>query len=173
MSLASLIPATRVDPALLPSLLPWSLRHNELYPYCDLFSHIVPTEPGLSRWNAELEAYYRTFDTQVWYLLGHDHDTDTYALEKLRSRQGELKRRKRKKEHGDGVSLAGLEAAIAAIQSRILMRWSKLLGEPARSRLVFLRPLEKLHHSYDDLYLMRKVVPPMRYERPVARPCSL
>jgi hypothetical protein len=128
MTLPSLVPDVRVNVPDLPPLLPWSLRYNFLYPYCNLFSHIVPTQPGPPRWNAELEAYHRTFDPDIWLFLGRDHDDDTFALRKFRSRSVELKRRKRTKEVDGGASLADLEAAIASIESRLLTRWNRLLG---------------------------------------------
>lgn len=89
MSIDTLVPEVHVNVANLPPLLPWSLRYNDLYPYSDLFSHIVSTRPGCPRWNAELEAYHQTFHPEVWLYLSIDRDGDAHALRQLRSRLGE------------------------------------------------------------------------------------
>ncbi|GAA6052296.1 hypothetical protein NBRC10513_006655 [Rhodotorula toruloides] len=69
MSLASLVPVPRIDPAVLPSFLPWSLRYNVLYPCSSLFSHIVEIRDDCPPWTAEIEAYHDTFNYLVWYYL--------------------------------------------------------------------------------------------------------
>ncbi|KAK4333270.1 hypothetical protein RTBOTA2_001994 [Rhodotorula toruloides] len=128
MSLPSLVPEVHVDVASLPLLLPRSLRYYDLYPYSDLFSHIVSTRPGCPSWNAELEAYYQTFHPSVWVYLSIDHNNDTRALRQLRSRLGELRKSKLKREPEDGASVDELESAIKIVQLRQLDRWNKLFG---------------------------------------------
>ncbi|BGP29548.1 hypothetical protein JCM10296v2_001287 [Rhodotorula toruloides] len=117
-----------VSVANLPPLLPWSLRYNDLYPYSDLFSHIVSTRPGCPRWNAELEAYHQTSHPEVWVYLSIDHDGDTHALRQLHSRLGELRQSKLKREPEDGALVVELESAIDLLQSRQRDRWNKLYG---------------------------------------------
>ncbi|BGO89104.1 hypothetical protein NBRC10512_003849 [Rhodotorula toruloides] len=171
MSLASLIPDTQVEPALLPALLPWSVRYNFLYPYCDLFSHIVPTQPGPPRWNAELEAFYQTFDGGIWFPLGRDHDEDLDAIENLRDRIGRLRRAKRLADANGGASLADLEGAIETIRSRIHVRRSKLLGLH-EVRDVFLHDLQERYPCRTEVHLL-KTQPAMSFSPPFAAPHSL
>ncbi|BGO89105.1 hypothetical protein NBRC10512v2_001052 [Rhodotorula toruloides] len=119
MSLASLVPDTRVDPALLPPLLPWTLRFNALYPYCDIFSHIVPTQYGPPAWTAELEAYWQTFDVAVWDHLRKDHFRDNFAIMGMRGKLGSLEGAQLARESPDSPSRADIEDAIQLLNRHI------------------------------------------------------
>ncbi|KAL7337428.1 hypothetical protein BJY59DRAFT_654714 [Rhodotorula toruloides] len=148
MSLASLVPDTRVDPALLPPLLPWTLRFNALYPYCDIFSHIVPTQYGPPAWTAELEAYWQTFDVAVWDHLRKDHFRDNFAIMGMRGKLGSLEGAQLARESPDSPSRADIEDAIQLLVTRRSTRWDRLYNQRPPAELLAFAGLADIRTRY-------------------------
>lgn len=128
MSIVSLVPEVYVDVKRIPDFLPWGLRYNAFYPYSDLFSHIVNTQATAPPWDAELEAYYRTFHPDVWLYLMMDHHTDASALESLRGRLDALRQSGLVEDSHTGAALEDLEVAIGMVEARLRKRWEKIFG---------------------------------------------
>ncbi|BGP59646.1 hypothetical protein NBRC10512v2_000942 [Rhodotorula toruloides] len=99
-----------------------------LYPYSDLFSHIVTTRDDCPPWTAELETYYKTFRLYVWYYLGIDDGYDNDALKAAQERAEALRKSQMSREADDGASLADLEWAIELLTTRCRVRWDRLYG---------------------------------------------
>ncbi|BGO97292.1 LigA [Rhodotorula toruloides ATCC 204091] len=172
MSLASLVPDTRVDPALLPPLLPWSLRYNDLYPYCDFFSHIVPTQYDPPAWTTELEAYWQTFDVAVWSHLSKDHFRDHFAIMGMRERLSSSKGAQLARELPDSPSRVDFEDAIQFLLTRRSTRWNRLYGlDDIRRR--YLNHPENRHIGVSDYDFLDSKLEKSAFPPPKAAPFSL
>ncbi|BGP29494.1 hypothetical protein JCM10296v2_001233 [Rhodotorula toruloides] len=172
MSLASLVPIPRIDPNEIPPLLPWGLRYNSLYPYSNLFSHIVETHDDDPSWTSELEAYYKTFHLYVWYYLGIDDGQDSDALKAAQERAEALRKSHVSREGDDGASLADLEWAIELLTTRCRVRWDRLYGLDA-VRQKYFDNQRQLHPAADYLELKQMLPCDAEFKPPKAARQSL
>ncbi|EGU13475.1 Serine/arginine repetitive matrix 1 [Rhodotorula toruloides ATCC 204091] len=172
MSLPSLIPFPRVDPNELPSLLPWGLLYSVVFPYSDLFSHIVDTSNQCPRWTIALEAFWETIHPFAWLHLGRDDREDEVAIANLRRRICKLERQQLREEADGGASLIDLRTGVQLLMERRRIRWERLFGLDA-VRQIYLRHKRPFFFMYADPQIMAATLKPAEYAPPNAPRHSL
>ncbi|BGP17217.1 hypothetical protein JCM10213v2_005233 [Rhodosporidiobolus nylandii] len=125
-------PPVKVDPDDLDAFLPFSLLYLFLLPFFPFFAttyhHHVPRRTGaVPHWSLELERWYNLFHPQTWVVLHAEHVDDVKHLRAVNSEVGTYGSDARRSP--DGLRwLAHMETQQALLETRIFIRWIRLLA---------------------------------------------
>ncbi|GAA5939069.1 hypothetical protein JCM10213_006019 [Rhodosporidiobolus nylandii] len=126
------VPAIQVSLADLRYYLPWSVLCTKLLPFFDYdagnYHELIPraADAVVPPWDAELEAWYQMFHPATWVVLQADDKADWLALRDMHSNmQAQVPFM------SDPVIktwLIEMNRRLASLESRIVNRWTRLLG---------------------------------------------
>ncbi|GAA5939125.1 hypothetical protein JCM10213_006033 [Rhodosporidiobolus nylandii] len=126
------VPAIQVSLADLRYYLPWSVLCTKLLPFFDYdvgnYHELIPraADAVVPPWDAELEAWYQMFHPATWVVLQADDKADWLALRDMHSSmQAQVPFM------SDPVIktwLIEMNRRLASLESRIVNRWTRLLG---------------------------------------------
>ncbi|BGP17168.1 hypothetical protein JCM10213_006037 [Rhodosporidiobolus nylandii] len=163
------LPSLDIEPSALYSLIPFSLLHSTLLPFCPFpagsVSEHVPRAPAcaIPSWNSELEAWHRMIHPEVWRVLHRDEHKDCLANAALEALEADHAADAARTAHGRDW-LDELKARRYELGMRILRRWTRLLALDSVREVYLARKAPGL----DDAAIIAALPPmPLRKELPI------